>query len=304
MTNPGSLKVCRILRFSLTSADAKKLAGFYEQAFGFRSMSKHRHSGTGFERIMGVQGGATSLRLTLGKEEVELLEYDSPGRSYPAHATAADPAFQHLAIVVSNMEAAYRRLLSVRGWNPISTTTHEHLPETSGNVTAFKFRDPEGHPLELLAFPEDSTPARWRTAGLDELFLGIDHSAISVRNSASSLEFYRGLGLHVSAQTINKGHEQQLLDGLHHPEVEVTALSLPAEGPHLELLCYRSSAHVEAADLCNNDIAATRTIFGAGPAGPAGPTQRCLCDPDGHRVQLVYTSGDKLRTASGTRLDV
>ena len=29
-------------------------------------------------------------------------------------------------------------------------------------IVLFKFRDPEGHPLELLAFPRDSVPACWR----------------------------------------------------------------------------------------------------------------------------------------------
>lgn len=35
------------------------------------------------------------------------------------------------------------------------------LPESSGGVTAFKFRDPDGHPLELLAFPDGKVPSRW-----------------------------------------------------------------------------------------------------------------------------------------------
>ena len=93
------------------------------------------------------------------------------------------------------------------------------LPESSGGVTAFKFRDPEGHPLELLAFPTHRTPPRWQAAAHPGLFLGIDHSAISVRNTERSLAFYRQLGLRLSAGSLNERNEQQHLDALDRPEV-------------------------------------------------------------------------------------
>ncbi len=38
----------------------------------------------------------------------------------------------------------------------------ERLPARSGGVSAFKFRDPDGHPLELLAFPPEAVPPIWR----------------------------------------------------------------------------------------------------------------------------------------------
>ncbi|ODR96565.1 hypothetical protein AUC70_14945 [Methyloceanibacter stevinii] len=37
------------------------------------------------------------------------------------------------------------------------------LPPNTGSVTAFKFRDPEGHPLELISFPDGVGDARWQT---------------------------------------------------------------------------------------------------------------------------------------------
>ncbi len=226
------------------------------------SMSKHRHSGTGFERIMGVQGGATRLSLRLGKKKWN--SWNTTPRADHIRLTQRRriPLFSiwRLSCQIWKRRIAdcYRYEDGTRFPRP-HTSIFQRRP---GMLPHSNFGTPKVTlwnywlSLKTAHRPDGGQP------GLDELFLGIDHSAISVRNSASSLEFYRGLGLHVSAQTINKGHEQQLLDGLHHPEVEVTALSLPAEGPHLELLCYRSSAHAEAADLCNNDIAATRTIFG------------------------------------------
>jgi catechol 2,3-dioxygenase-like lactoylglutathione lyase family enzyme len=280
-------EVCRIVRFSLTSIDAQTLRGFYEQAFGFRCVARRRHSGAEFERLMDVASTATSLSLMLGHEAVELLEFDSPGRAYPTSPTSSDLAFQHLALVVANMEAAYRRLLEVPGWTRISQAGPELLPESSGSVTAFKFRDPEGHPLELLAFPKRSTPIQWRGAAPNDLFLGVDHSAISVSDTARSLAFYARLGMRASTQSLNSGPEQQLLDALDRPEVNVTALSLHGRGPHLELLCYLNSTPA-APVLHNNDVAATRTVFETASAQAASAgLEYCLRDPDGHHVQVI-----------------
>jgi hypothetical protein len=53
-------------------------------------------------------------------------------------------------------------------------------------VTAFKFRDHDGHPLELLAFPEGRVPGPGRTANGTGPFLGVDHTAIAVRDTARS----------------------------------------------------------------------------------------------------------------------
>lgn len=101
-----SCEVSRILRFSLTSAAANTLCHFYEQAFGFQRMAARRRSGAAFEQLMGVSGGATCVAMALGGEDVELLQFDSPGRPYPVSATSADLHFQHLAIVVADITAA------------------------------------------------------------------------------------------------------------------------------------------------------------------------------------------------------
>ena len=85
MTDSEPLAVSRILRFSLTSANAETLSGFYTQAFGFRCIARRRDTGAQFERIMGVRGGATSITLKLGREEVEVMEYDSSGKDSHDH---------------------------------------------------------------------------------------------------------------------------------------------------------------------------------------------------------------------------
>ena len=122
--------------------------------------------------------GRRSL-LRLGRERIELLEFtDSAGRPYPPDSTSTDLWFQHMAIVVNDMTDAYQRVMANRRFRPISRNGPVRLPDSSGGVTAFKFRDHDGHPLELLAFPEGRVPGAWRTANGTGSFLGVDHTAI------------------------------------------------------------------------------------------------------------------------------
>jgi catechol 2,3-dioxygenase-like lactoylglutathione lyase family enzyme len=238
---------------------------------------------------MGTEGGAQCITLGLGDDIVELLEFDRPGKPYPQCAASSDVIFQHFAIVVADIGAAYQCLSTAAGWSAISSDGPQRLPATSGGVTAFKFRDPDGHPLELLEFAQGKVPPRWRAAAAREPFLGIDHSAISVRDTARSIMFYEELGLTVAARSLNSGPEQGRLDGIPDPRVEITALAPSHATPHIELLCYRSTAHVKAASSRSNDIAATRLVLEASDVAATtanGFRQRQVLDPDGHHLLI------------------
>jgi catechol 2,3-dioxygenase-like lactoylglutathione lyase family enzyme len=281
-------QICRLARFGLTTTNAARLANFYARGCGFRTLATERVAGAQFESLLGVQGAALSVTLSLGEATVELLEFDRPGNPYPRESVASDLAFQHFAIVVADMGSAYERLSKIRGWTAISSHGPQRLPATSGSVCAFKFRDPDGHPLELLAFAYGKVPARWQAGADGELFLGIDHSAISVRDSARSIAFYEELGLTVAAHSLNSGVEQGRLDGLPDPCVAVTALEPRQATPHVELLCYRSIVRVAPVPLRANDIAATRLVF----ERPAAATDcdavaERLLDPDGHHLLML-----------------
>jgi len=214
--NPS--RVARLTRFGLTTADAESAAKFYEAAFGCRRIATERLGGPGFERLMGATGGADRITLNLGREIIELMQFDFPGEPYPRALPSSDLVFQHFAIVVADMTRAFQRLSAIAGWTPISTGGPERLPASSGGVIAFKFRDPEGHPLELLAFPGDAR-SNWPGVSPEEICLGIDHSAISVSDSAASIAFYQNLGLSVSARSFNHGCEQQRLDDVPTPRL-------------------------------------------------------------------------------------
>jgi catechol 2,3-dioxygenase-like lactoylglutathione lyase family enzyme len=134
-------------------------------------------------------------------------------------------------------------------------------------------------------------PAQWQDRSNNHVALGIDHSAISVADSARSVAFYEALGLRVAARSFNSGFEQARLDGVNHPQVEVTALAPRRETPHVELLCYRSAPRHGKIDLHFNDVAATRLIFEADRVVSENRGKRqSLVDPDGHHLVIIGTA--------------
>jgi catechol 2,3-dioxygenase-like lactoylglutathione lyase family enzyme len=260
------MAVTRITRVSLTTADPDGLAAFCSEAFGFEQTGIARRKEQRFSRLMGLDDAAARvLLLGLGRQTLELVGFTPPGRRYPPDIAANDPRFQHIAIVAADMETAYARLSSCRGWTPITHPAPQRLPASSGGVAAFKFRDPEGHPLELLAFPPGRVPPPWRKPQRQGLCLGIDHSAIVVADTTRSVRFYEKLlGFRVTSRSLNRGPEQDRLDGVAEALVEVTALAPhTSEPPHLELLCYRSPATTLPPEALprSSDIAATRLVF-------------------------------------------
>ncbi|WP_013334700.1 VOC family protein [Gloeothece verrucosa] len=105
-------------------------------------------------------------------------------------------------------------------------------------VKSFKFKDPDGHDLELIWFPPDKGKKKWHEQN-EQLFLGIDHTAIAVSNTEQSLKFYQELlGLKIKESSLNTGKTQADLDGLPHAVVRITSLSTTEKGMGIELLDY------------------------------------------------------------------
>jgi catechol 2,3-dioxygenase-like lactoylglutathione lyase family enzyme len=306
----------RLARIVLICEDAASLAAFYGRAFGFAYRDGPK-ADPGLAALIGVAGAAAEVTvLRLGDELIALAQTLPRGRPYPADVAGWNPLFQHFAIVVSDMAAAYTALQAISGWTPISTDGPQVLPPSSGGVTAYKFRDPEGHPLELLAYPAGTVPAHWadpahRAGGP---CLGIDHSAISVADTERSVAFYGGLGLKRIASSLNQGIEQEKLDGICSPIVEVTAMAPAAQSrPHLELLCYRGRFPRSQSLAQPNDVASTRLVFDVAsplecapltaprntlPSDSATSQPGSICmlrDPDGHLISLEIPQGEICR---------
>jgi catechol 2,3-dioxygenase-like lactoylglutathione lyase family enzyme len=276
--------VHRLSRFGVTTRNLERLVRFFVRAFECREIARDRWSGFGFEQLMGVRGGATSVSLKLGVSTIDILEFEYPGNPYVPHLSPLDNEFQHFALVVHDMEAAFSRLSSVAGWSSISSAGPQQLPTSSGGVKAFKFRDPDGHPLEFLGFHPGQMPAYWRDHASGRLFLGIDHSAVSCSNAARSIEFYQRIGLRVATQSFNHGIEQERLDGISAPQLDVTALAPADATPHVELLCYRDRTTGRHTRIESNDISATRLIFERDVAPGSNPLTALIFDPDGHHL--------------------
>jgi catechol 2,3-dioxygenase-like lactoylglutathione lyase family enzyme len=278
-------RASRLSTMSLTVADLPRAERFYRDGLGFQRVAETRFDRVHYARLLGIDGlRARSVDMRLGRQTVELVLFDPPGRPYPAGGTSADLWFQHFAIVVADIRTGKARVAAQPGFAPISRGEPRRLPPASGPVTAFKFRDPDGHPLELLEFQQGAAPGAWRGSG-SALFLGIDHSAISVADVATSIDFYaRSLALSPGERSLNQGPEQAALDDLQAPIVDVVGLHAREPTPHLELLGYRAPAGRAAAPgVAPNDVAATRLVFEAKDvAEPA-----LVRDPDGHYCVLA-----------------
>jgi catechol 2,3-dioxygenase-like lactoylglutathione lyase family enzyme len=300
--------VQKLSRITLICSEPDRLAAFYETAFGFVKTDEATITEPGFAKFIAIPGAiARVITLQLGGQEIDLAGVQPRGRSYPHAVTGRSSLFQHFAIVVSDMTSAYERLSEQTGWTTISTDGPQLLPASSGGATAFKFRDPDGHPLELIAFSRDAIPARWRESSSATGCLGIDHSAISIADTERSIKFYGQLGLRCIGGSRNSGPEQDRLDDVVGAVVQVTALAPPRfSTPHIELLCYRDHFRSESALPHTNDLAASRLVLkaesneilvalcaqnpGALLSGPMrfadGALRAMLRDPDGHLVCL------------------
>lgn len=277
------MRLSAIAGFRLVTADLPRLRQFYQAVLGFATEGPEQAIAPDEMAVLGLRDSGLRQMMRLGNQILSIDCYEDRGRAYPDHGNAASLWFQHLALVVADIAPAYQRAAAA---TPISEGGPQHLPASSGGVHAFKFRDPDGHPLELLQFPADSRPPAWQgqSAADGQIGLGIDHSAISVADTEASLAFYRALGLEPGKRTLNQGPEQQRLDHLADVEVAVVPLQ-PGQGtPHLELLGYCVPRGVPGPPLQSNDVAATRIVWrGTGPA--------LLRDPDGHLQQIITHNG-------------
>lgn len=303
----------RVARIELTVSDLERARAFYTEVLDFVPIAEREATGPEVDRqdgLFGVRRRTCIVRL--GSEELALTEYLVPvGRAVPPDARSNDGDFQHVAIVVSDMERAYERLRHHRVRH--ASTGPQTLPDwnrAAGGIQAFYFRDPDGHPLELIRFPSGKGDPRWQGGG-DRLFLGIDHTAIVVADSQRSLAFYRDLlGLRVVGTSENHGPEQEHLSHVEGAHLRITTLRSPA-GPGVEFLEYRAPRNGRAmpADSRPNDIWASMTTLevedleavatrlasagvsfaSSGPAllGDRVGLSLVVRDPDGHLVRLV-----------------
>src|ERR1043166_3828614 len=198
----------------LTVSDLDRSVAFYSTVLHFQKVSETETDGESYEHLAGVFGlRARTARMRLGEEYIELTEFLAPrGRPAPVDARSNDRWFQHIAVIVSDMDRAYQWLREHKVQH--ASPGPQLLPawnKNAGGIRAFYFRDPDGHALEVLWFPSDKGNPKWHVP-TEELFLGIDHTAIVISETEASLRFYRDrLGMDGGGERENNGPERERL---------------------------------------------------------------------------------------------
>ncbi len=319
----------------ITVEDLDREVVFFTQVLDFKKIKDETISGENVAGLYGLSGRTASVHivtLRLGEEEIHLLDFDDqhPGRPSPPDTQGNDRWFQHLAIVVSDMDSAYQKLLEHKVLH-VSTapqTLPDYLPNAAG-IRAFYFRDPEGHNLELIWFPPGKGHPKWQEASAkgqegkgkgqnsapSSFFLGIDHTAISIADTDSSLTFYRDrLGLAVGGHSENYGPEQEHLNQVFGARLDINGLHADS-GIGLEFLRYIAPpggrpfpAGSQSVDLWHyqtellvDDLSGILQHFeqqgftqiSSAVVPSEDRKQLLLRDPDGHAVLLTEMTGLK-----------
>jgi catechol 2,3-dioxygenase-like lactoylglutathione lyase family enzyme len=299
----------------MTVSDMNRSVAFYS-ALTFQKVSDIEVLGEQYEHLEDVFGARMRIvRMQLGNEFVDLTEYLAPrGRPIPVDSRSNDLWFQHIAIVVRDMDQAFEKLRALKV--QFVSTGPQTLPpsiKAAAGIKAFYFRDPDQHNLEVIYFPPGKGDPRWQEK-TDKLFLGIDHTAIGISNTDASLKFYRDLlGLRKAGESENFGTEQEHLNQVFGAHLRITGIRATA-GPGIEFLEYLTprDGRVGPADLHANDIVHWQTMIAIDdldllakklrdahvrfispgvvvmPKDKAGFSKGALVsDPDGHNVLLI-----------------
>lgn len=308
--------VSQVESVGFTVSDMDRSLDFYTRVLSFEKVSDVEMWGDDIEHLSGVFGARVRVvRLKLGDEILELTEYLTPqGRPVPSDSRSNDRWFQHVAIIVADMDKAYAYLRANRIRH--ASTGPQTLPSyitAAAGIRAFYFRDPDDHVLEILSFPPDKGAAKWhRSTDAGKLFLGIDHTAIVVGDTEKSLSFYGdALGLSVAGESLNYGPEQEHLNNVFGAKLRITGLKTQDPGINVEFLEYLAPGNGRPypADSNSNDLWHWQTSFAGGKIAPILKTFKpvhistgsvffkeprlgfrraaLIRDPDGHAVRLV-----------------
>ena len=299
----------------MTVSDVDRSVEFFSRVLSFEKVSDVEAWGTEYEQLQGLFGVRMRVvRMKLGGEFIELTEYLAPkGRPIPMDSRSNDHWFQHIAIVVSDMDMAYQQLRANKVQH--ASTRPQRIPDwnkSAAGVRAFYFRDPDGHNLEVIYFPPGKGEPRWQNK--DRLFLGIDHSAVVVSDTERSLKFYRDvLGMKLAGESENYGTEQEHLNNVFGARLRISGLRANA-GPGVEFLDYLAPRDGRPApfDSRANDLWHWQTSMGVSSADGAAQNVRAaraklispgtvaltekklgfnkgllVRDPDGHALKLI-----------------
>ena len=295
----------------LTVNDLGNELNFFTNTLPFEVVSISEKSGHEPSALLGLSHVKLRVaELKLGSEHITLTEHlVHKGSPIAADSRSYDHWFQHIAIVVRDMDQAYDWLRAHHV--KYVSTEPQTLPawnKGAAGIKAFYFRDLENHVLEIIYFPAGKGDPKWQQPTTN-LFLGIDHTAIVVDDTEKSLAFYRDLlGMRVAGESENYGVEQEHLNQVFGAHLRITGLRA-AHGPGIEFLEYLTppGGHALPPGAKANDLVfwnthlvvedetnLSATLHGHGVrfvSKPAkNPQAEIVRDPDGHALELDQTN--------------
>lgn len=297
-------KAVAVGAIGMTVSDMDRSIAFYHDVLTFEKVADHEFTDDAYDQLEGIFGARVRIvDMRLGHETLRLTQYLTPqGRPVPIDSHSNDAWFQHIAIVVHDMDAAYARVHNHKVLQV--STAPQTLPnwnKGAAGIRAFYFHDPDNHNLELIYFPPGKGDPRWQKPA-KTIFLGIDHTAIAVADTEASLRFYRDtLGFRVAGEAENYGKEQDHLNHVQGSRVRITGLRA-AEGPGIEFLQYLEpkSGRPYPADEQASDLIHWQTVIQVDSdadlkSSPVditklpldGKKATLVRDPDGHALQLT-----------------
>ncbi|MFH7024004.1 MAG: VOC family protein [Heteroscytonema crispum UTEX LB 1556] len=313
---PSQAVVSAIESVGMTVSDMDKAVDFYSQVLSFQKVSDVEVLGTEYEKLQGLFGVRLRVvRMQLGNESIELTEYLTPkGKPIPVDSRSNDRWFQHIALAVSDMDKAYQHLRKFKVQH--ASTAPQRIPNSNkaaAGIRAFYFKDPDGHNLEIIYFPPGKGDPKWQKPS-NQLFLGIDHTAIVVSNTEASLKFYRDLlGLRLAGESMNYGTEQEHLNNVEGAKLHISGLrslagpgiefleyltpkdgrSLPNDARPNDLLHWQTTLVVKDAEAVAQQLRINKSTF-VSPSVVAIPEEKLglkkgflVRDPDGHVMRVV-----------------
>lgn len=232
----------KVQTVGITVSDLARAEAFYTQVLPFKNESSYTMKGKELQALLNLPEENLSVKistLSLGDESIQLMEFENEvsAKAIPFDSKSNDLWFQHIAIVVSDMDSAYRLLRKnfVQHVSTAPQTLPAYIPAAVG-ISAFYFRDPDGHNLEIIQFPPGKGNPKWQKA--EGIFLGIDHTALGISSTQHSTAFYEDiLGLKIAGSSENYGPEQERLNQVFGAHLLITGLQAQ-EGFGVEFLHY------------------------------------------------------------------
>lgn len=317
----------RLLAIAQPCSDLESQVAWYGDQLGFQEVARDHLEGPWICQLFSCSAELRIARclLRLGSEQLQLWQWQSGSNAdsniplmqpIPADSRSNDRWFQHICMVTSDLNDCFSGSLQSNA--KLISTAVQTLPEWNqgaAGIQAVKFTDPLGHPLELLEFPADKGNPRWHTQpSVSSLPMGIDHTAIGISDTPTSLRFYRDLlGMQVMGGSVNYGPEQDGLDGLEQTRVDISSLRPQVGEMGIEFLNYqqpaggRNRVDPQITDLCDWKIllessdlerqhSALQASEWAASCGPLVELDPIFCakargffvrDPDQHAVVVV-----------------